>query len=58
MFGTTAALVTTQLANSDAGVGAAAKLAIASAIVGTLVYVIGFISSFWLPEPKSEDLPD
>jgi len=58
MFGTTAALVTTQLANSVGGASASAKLAIASAIVGTSVYVIGFVSSFWLPEPSSEELPD
>ncbi len=58
MVGTTAALVTTQLANVVGGAGPAAKLAYASAIVGTTVYVIGFVASFWLPEPKSEDLPD
>jgi hypothetical protein len=26
----------------------------AAAIVGTSVYVIGFLASFWLPEPKPE----
>ena len=58
MLGTTAALVTTNLANMLSGGSAPARLAYASAIVGTLVYIIGFASSFWLPEPKSEDLPD
>lgn len=58
MLGTTAALVTTNLANMLGGATASIRLAYASAIVGTVVYVIGFASSFWLPEPKSEDLPD
>ena len=35
-----------------------AKLAYAAALVGTTVYVIGFIASFWLPEPGKEDLPE
>jgi hypothetical protein len=56
MLGTTAALVTTNLANVLGGASPSARLAYASAIVGTLVYVIGFASSFWLPEPKSEEL--
>jgi len=34
------------------------KLAYAAAIVGTAAYVIGVVASFWLPEPKAEDLPD
>ena len=34
------------------------KLAYASAIVGTAAYVIGFIASFWLPEPSREELPE
>ena len=34
------------------------KLANAAALVGTTVYVIGFIASWWLPEPKAEDLPE
>jgi hypothetical protein len=34
------------------------KLAYAAALVGTSVYVIGFIASFWLPEPKREELPE
>ena len=58
MFGTTAALVTTQLASFMPGTSAPTKLAYAAALVGTTVYVIGFISSFRLPEPKREALPD
>ena len=34
------------------------KLAHAAAIVGTGAYVIGFIASFWLPEPKRDSLPE
>jgi predicted MFS family arabinose efflux permease len=58
MFGTTAALLTTQLANVIFGATPPTKLAYASAVVGTAVYVIGFACSFLLPEPKSEALPD
>ena len=58
MIGTMAALVTTQLANSMPGAGAPAKLAYASAVVGTIAYVIGLTASFWLPEPSREELPE
>jgi hypothetical protein len=58
MIGTSAALVTTSLANVIPGAGPAAKLAYAAALVGTSVYVIGFIASFWLPEPKADRLQD
>jgi MFS family permease len=58
MIGTSAALVTTSLANVMPGAGPAAKLAYAAALVGTSVYVIGFIASFWLPEPKADRLQD
>jgi hypothetical protein len=34
------------------------KLAYAAALVGTGAYVIGFLASFWLPEPRKEVLPD
>jgi MFS family permease len=58
MFGTTAALVTTQLANSMPGGAAPTRLAYASAAVGTVVYVIGVLCSFRLPEPDQQALPD
>jgi len=58
MIGTSAALLTTQLANVMPGASAPAKLAYASALVGTAAYVLGVVSSFWLPEPKREELPD
>jgi MFS family permease len=58
MIGTFAALATTTLATHVPGDSPAMKLAYAAGIVGTGVYVIGFIASFWLPEPSAEDLPD
>jgi MFS family permease len=58
MIGTSAALITTNLVASMPGASPAIKLAYAAAIVGTSAYVIGFIASFWLPEPKQEDLPE
>jgi predicted MFS family arabinose efflux permease len=58
MIGTSAALLTTQLANAMPGASAPFRLAYASALVGTASYIVGFIASFWLPEPKREGLPD
>lgn len=58
MIGTSAALVTTTLAGMLPGPTPAHKLASAAAIVGLLVYAVGFVASFWLPEPKQEKLPD
>lgn len=54
MLGTSFALVTTTFANVMPGATPFAKLAYASALVGTFVYVAGFITSFWLPEPKQD----
>ena len=58
MIGTTAALLTTSLVASMPGTSPAVKLGYAAALVGTLAYLIGFSASWWLPEPKKEDLPD
>lgn len=58
MIGTSAAYVTALLANVAPGAGAAAKLAWASGVVGLTCYVVGFIASFYLPEPKSGELPE
>jgi len=57
MIGTMAALVTTSLVLSMPGGSVPIRLAYASALVGTSVYVIGVIASFFLPEPRSEELP-
>jgi MFS family permease len=58
MIGTTAALVTTQLVTIMPGASPFARLAHAAAIVGTGAYIVGFIASFWLPEPAREALPE
>jgi hypothetical protein len=58
MVGTSAALLTTQLAATMPGGTAAAKLAYGAAGVAFLVYAVGLIASFWLPEPKQEELPE
>jgi MFS family permease len=58
MIGTSAALLTTSLANIMPGGSPATKLAYAAAAVGTAVYAIGLIASIWLPEPKADRLQD
>ena len=56
MIGTSAAYLTTTLANITPGDTAPVQLAYAAAIVGTLAYDIGFLASFWLPEPPKDRL--
>ncbi|MBI3693619.1 MAG: hypothetical protein HY238_02095 [Acidobacteria bacterium] len=58
MIGTSAALLTTQLANIMPGRGPAAQLAHAATVFVLLVYAVGFLASFWLPEPQQEQLPE
>ncbi len=58
MIGTSAALLTTQLAKLMPDGSAATKLAYAAAGVALLVYAVGLISSFWLPEPEHQELPE
>ena len=58
MIGTSAALLTTQLANIVPGASAPTRLAYASALVGTAAYVLGLVATAWLPEPKREELSD
>jgi nitrate/nitrite transporter NarK len=65
MIGTSAALLTTQFVvlfgGSDPGLGLAEKahyLAYGAAAVAFLVYAIGLVASFWLPEPKRDELPE
>ena len=58
MIGTMAALVTVQLVSSMPGDSVPVRLSYAAALVGTTVYVIGVVASFWLPEPKQAGLPD
>ena len=56
MLGTFCAWLTTSLANITPGATHYDQLAYAAGIVGTAVFVIGFIVSWWLPEPGSADL--
>jgi hypothetical protein len=59
MIGTSAAFVTTELVNfMPKTAGAAEKYALAAAIVGSGVYLLGTISSFFLPEPRGDALPE
>jgi hypothetical protein len=58
MIGTSAALLTTQMAAMMPGATPAAHLAYGAAGVAFLVYAIGLVASFWLPEPKQEELPE
>jgi MFS family permease len=58
MLGTSAAFLCTTLANAMPGGNPAVQLAYAAAAVALLVYAVGFIASFWLPEPSQEALPD
>jgi Major Facilitator Superfamily len=58
MLGTGFAFVTTQLTNVMPGATPPARLAYAAALVGFGVYLAGYIVSWWLPEPKGEDLPE
>jgi hypothetical protein len=58
MVGTSAAFLTTQLGSVDGQRQKPAKLAHAAALVALFVYAVGLITSFWLPEPKQEQLPE
>ena len=58
MIGTSAALVTTQLANVMPAAAAPVRLAYAAALVGTCAYIVGLVASNWLPEPGREELPE
>src|SRR5688500_7646426 len=55
LIGTSFAYVTITLAATPDRASAPMKLALVAAVVGFGVYLIGFIASFWLPEPKQEE---
>ena len=44
--------------NLMAGATQPAKLAHAAALVALVVYAVGLVTSFWLTEPRAEQLPD
>ncbi|MFG0317028.1 MAG: MFS transporter, partial [Planctomycetota bacterium JB042] len=54
MIGTSAAYLTTTLANHTPGDDPATRLAYAAGSVALLAYGVGFVASFWLPEPPAE----
>ena len=58
MIGTSFAYVTATLAITADRANAPLRVAMVAGAVGLSVYIVGFIASFWLPEPKSEDLPE
>jgi hypothetical protein len=58
MIGASAPLLTTQLVAMMSAGAAATKLAYAAAGVAFLVYAGNLILSFFLPEPKQEELPE
>ncbi|MGH9766551.1 MAG: MFS transporter [Blastocatellia bacterium] len=58
MIGASAPLLTTQLVAGMSGGAPATKLAYAAAGVAFLVYAANLILSFFLPEPKQEELPE
>lgn len=58
MVGTSAAFVTTSIVAPYLSGNTFTQIATAAAIVGTSVYVLGLITSAFLPEPKSEHVQD
>jgi len=58
MIGASAPLLTTQLVAAMSGGAPATKLAYAAAGVAFLAYAGNLILSFFLPEPKQEELPE
>jgi MFS family permease len=58
MLGTGFAFVTAQLVNVMPGATPPLRLAYAATIVVTFVYAAGLVCSFFLPEPKGEELPE
>jgi MFS family permease len=58
LIGTCFAWVTVTLATTSDAAYAPTKLAYTAAAIGFAVYLGGFILSFFLPEPKSEDLKE
>jgi hypothetical protein len=54
LFGTSFAWVTATLAVTPDRAYAPTKIALVAAGVAASVYLVGFIASFWLPEPKHD----
>jgi MFS family permease len=58
LIGTSFAYVTATLAITSDRSYAPTKMALVAAGVAFSVYLVGFIASFWLPEPKRDDLSE
>ena len=58
LIGTSFAWLTAVLAVTPDRAAAPTKMALTAAAVGFGVYLVGFIASFWLPEPPVETAPD
>jgi MFS family permease len=58
LIGTSFAWVTATLAITNDRTYAPTKVAFVAAAVGFSVYLVGLVASFWLPEPKKEELPE
>ena len=58
LVGTSFAWLTATLAITANRAYAPTKVALVAAAVGFSVYLVGFIASFWLPEPKDQDFAD
>jgi MFS family permease len=58
MIGTFGAMAAASLVSEMPGASVPIKLAYAATLVGTGAYLIGFIASFWLPEPPDQNLAD
>jgi MFS family permease len=54
MLGTSAALITTNILAYMPESSVSRQLGYAAAVVGFSAYAIGFIASFWLPEPRPD----
>jgi MFS family permease len=54
MLGTSAALITTNIVSHMPASSVTRQLGYAAAVVGFSAYAIGFVASFWLPEPRPE----
>ena len=57
MVGTMAATLNTEVLSTMFAGEEPMNVASAAAIIGGSVYLIAFIASFWLPQPKAEDPP-
>ena len=58
LVGTSFAWVTATLAITADRAYAPRKVALVAAAVGLSVYLVGFVATFWLPEPQQAELPE